>query len=157
MAFSHANCDHPRTPAGRAACRKARGNAPQPAAEATERPTRTRTTPQASKANVKRANTRIRTIGDLAGVPQMLAHGCRIAWEKGWEVRTGHDFNDSKKVIIADGPVAEVTLVWKPALPFGVWGVFVRKHKKPITHRIADINTAFRMAAGDEPLPWGDM
>lgn len=32
--FSHANCSHPRTPAGRAACRKAM-RAPEPAVEAT--------------------------------------------------------------------------------------------------------------------------
>lgn len=157
MAFSHANCDHPRTPSARAACRKARGKAAQGDAKPSTTITGTRITPKRATGNVKRPGTHLRTIGDLPDVPQMLAYGCRIAWDKEWPVVVGHQFNDSEKRIVVTGPVAEVSLVWKPSLPHGVWGVFVRKHKKPITHRIADINTAFRMAAGDEPLPWGDM
>ena len=201
MAMSHADCDHPRTPAGRAACRKGnrtpghdpRCTAPNhnhrkcivPAVDHTEdwarsasrkrkpRGADTRDPVQrlrdhqkalldhpstakrlkARTGDLKRPGTRLRTIGDLPDVPRMLAHGCRIAWDHDWEVKVGHQFNDNEKRIVIDGDVCEVSLVWRPSLPDGVWGVFVRKTS--ITHRIdAGVEHAMRIAAGEEPFEW---
>lgn len=224
MAMSHADCDHPRTPAGRASCRRRAiladrdGNAArvapptphdemeaarltgtlgflvtpeqvaedrrqQEAVRATDagQPRRARkargadtrdpvqrlrdhqkallahpSTVKRLKArtgDLKRPGTRLRTIGDLPDVPRMLAHGCRIAWDHDWEVKVGHQFNDDEKRIVIDGDVCEVSLVWKPSLPDGVWGVFVRKTS--ITHRIdAGVEHAMRIAAGEEPFEW---
>lgn len=192
MAMSHADCDHPRTPAGRAACRRGNPDLPrvglsneldrlagkprrivathhplckQPEGHNTPGcpvPTGTPavvTTPakrrrSAASGQLKRPGTHIRTIGDLPDVPRMLAHGCRIAWQHGWDVVVGHDFNDAEKRIVITGDVAEVALVWRPSLPHGVWGVFVRKHKTSITHRVEEgVEHAMRIAAGSEPFP----
>lgn len=159
MGMSHADCDHPRTPAGRAACRRAggptgriRSHQPPPPQGV---PTPTRRSRSARTGQLKRPGTHLRTIGDLPDVPRMLAHGCRIAWDRGWDVVVGHDFNDTEKRIVINGDVAEVALVWKPSLPNGVWGVFVRKHKHPITHRVeAGVDYAMRIAGGDDEWPW---
>lgn len=160
MAMSHADCDHPRTPAGRAACRKAGGGATttrdrqRTALEGARKELATTRRRKAVSANVKRPGTRLRTIGDLPDVPRMLAHGCRIAWDYGWNVKVGYDFNDTEKRIVIQGTHAEVALVWRPSLPDGVWGVFVRPWDSSITHRIeAGVDHAMRMAAGHDPLP----
>lgn len=201
MAINHANCDHPRTPAGRAACRRAGGPQSTPMSDrdidevilspksgrgssvravddrGVSTPTRRSRSARTGQLrghaegclhpdnahrkcivranNVKRPGTHLRTIGDLPDVPRMLAHGCRIAWDRGWDVVVGHDFNDTEKRIVINGDVAEVALVWKPSLPNGVWGVFVRKHKHPITHRVeAGVDYAMRIAGGDDEWPW---
>jgi len=178
MAMSHADCDHPRTPAGRAACRR-RGilvnghrkiiathhplcsspaghntaGCPVPAGTPAVVTTLPKGRRSAGSVDVKRPGTRLRTIGDLPDVPRMLAHGCRIAWDHEWPVKVGHQFNDDEKRIVIDGDVCEVALVWKPSLPHGVWGVFVRKTS--ITHRIdAGVEHAMRIAAGEEPFEW---
>lgn len=196
MAMSHADCDHPRTPAARAACRR-RGilhdqrvrvlDAGQPTGSrntprriiATHHPLCTSpaghntpgcpvpagtpamvTTPRKGRrsggnVDVKRPGTRLRTIGDLPDVPRMLAHGCRIAWDRGWDVKVGECFNDVEKRIVVNGDRCEVSLVWRPSLPDGVWGVFVRRYKHPIMHRIdAGVEHALRIAAGEEPFEW---
>ena len=165
MGMSHADCNHPRTPAGRRACRDNRRaelfhedairirvlDAGQPVV-ARNTPRRVRKAPSVQ---LKRPGTRLRTIGDLPDVPRMLAHGCRIAWDLGWDVVVGPQFNDDEKRILTNGPVAELALVWKPSTPDGVWGVFVRKHGHPITHRVESIDHAFRLASGDDDWTWG--
>jgi hypothetical protein len=110
---------------------------------------------KSTSVDLKRPGTRLRTIGDLPDVPRMLAHGCRIAWDLGWDVVVGPQFNDDEKRILTNGPVAELALVWKPSTPDGVWGVFVRKHGHPITHRVESIDHAFRLASGDDDWTWG--
>lgn len=174
MGMSHANCDHPRTPAGRAACRQLRTKmepmtdheidgvilSPKPGRGSSTRTinspgvvTGTKRARKPSSVALKRPNTHLRTIGDLPDVPRMLAFGCRLAWDAGWDVVTGPTFNDNEKTIIVNGPVAEITLIWRPSTPDGVWGVRIRPHKHSISSKVADIKTAFRMAGGDEPLP----
>lgn len=156
MALSHATCDHPATPAGRAKCRAAGGpgGTPQVAVAAPKRATGTRATRKGVKAdtrNLKRPGTQIRTIGDLPDVPRLLAHGCRIAWGKGWPVRVGEQFNDTEARIVIDGDLGEIALVWKPSLPHGVWGVFFRVAGTSVTHRLTTIDQAFRVAdEGDD-------
>lgn len=175
MAINHAGHDHPATPAARAACRKRMSNGQSPRDESAERALAGITTTPAqmtvvprtrgdggvvrgakrakpSTVNVKRTNTQIKSIGDLADVPRMLAYGVRLAWANEWTVRVGEQFNDTERRIVIDGPVAEIALVWRPSLPDGVWGVFVRKTS--ITHRVSDVQTAFAMAANADA--WTD-
>lgn len=164
MAISHDGHDHPATPAGRAACRKAMaaGNAPA----ATGKPAKMTVVPRtkgdggvvkglkasASTRNLKKPGTRLKDIGDLPDVPRMLAHGARLAWAEGWEVKVGEQFNDLEARIVCAGPTAELALVWKPSLPHGVWGVFVRPWDSSITHRVNDIQSGVDMAAGRMPI-----
>jgi hypothetical protein len=179
MAINHADCTHPRTPAGRAACRRLAALKETPGVrrarelrEGRRRATLSDASPTGRirhheppppqgvpgpTGQLKRPGTHLRTIGDLPDVPRMLAHGCRIAWKHGWDVVVGHQFNDYEKRIVVTGDVAEVALVWKPSLPHGVWGVFVRKHGHPITHRVeAGVDHAMRLAAGSESWAWDE-
>lgn len=177
MAISHKDHDHPNTPAARAACRKAieRGDGPKggvklnadlanPVRKLAEsagivKPAtvwagvkpkgRGATKVKASSKNLKRPGTQLRTIGDLPDVPRMLAYGCRLAWANDWEVRVGDSFNDNEARIVIDGTHAEIALVWKPSVPDGVWGVFVRNRKSSVTNRIGDVQTAFALAADE--------
>lgn len=100
--------------------------------------------------NVKRPGTHLRTIGDLPDVPRMLAHGCRIAWDRGWNVTVGYVFNDRERRIVIAGTVAEIALVWRPTLPDGVWGVFVRHNGNSITSRVNSIQEAFDAAETED-------
>ncbi len=108
------------------------------------------TSPKASSRNTKKPNTVLRTIGDLPDVPRMLAYGVRLAWANEWEARVGDPFNDTEARIVVTGPVAEIALVWRPSLPDGVWGVFVRNWDSSVTHRIGDVQTAFALAGDAE-------
>lgn len=158
MAISHATCTHPATPAGRAKCRasggpdgttKAAGTAVAPPAAATGTRTKGKR-PTASTRNLKRPGTHLRTIGDLPDVPRMLAHGCRIAWTKGWDVTIGEKFNDLEARIVIKGDLGEIALVWKPSLPNGVWGIFFRPDGSSVTHRIDSVQRAFLIASRDD-------
>lgn len=157
MAMSHANCDHPATPAGRAKCRANGGpdgtvKGPQVDAPARTPATRTRgtkTAPKTSTRNLKRPGTQLRTIGDLPDVPRMLAHGCRIAWDKGWPVTVGEQFNDTEARIVVRGDLGEIALVWKVSLPHGVWGIFFRPDGSSVTHKLTTVDQAFRIASED--------
>jgi hypothetical protein len=103
--------------------------------------------------NHKKPGTQLRTIGDLPDVPQMLAHGVRMAWEREWTVKVGEQFNDAEARIVIYGPVAEIALVWRPSTPFGIWGIFLRKNGSSVTRRMEiGIDYVFRMAAGEDPI-----
>jgi hypothetical protein len=175
MAMSHSSCPHPATPAARAACRKARGqqtvsgrisddafrdppiqsitpeNDAKPATW-TVTPRKTKRARSEPTLDLKRPGTYLRTIGDLPDVPRMLAHGARIAWSRDWGVKVGHPFNDRESRLVVEGLNGEISLVWKVTLPHGVWGIFYRQYGNSITHRINDIETAFRIAADEEEL-----
>lgn len=160
MAMSHSSCQHPATPAGRAACRKAMaatvqaGNDPKPATW-TVTPWRTKRARSEPTRDLKRPGTYLRTIGDLPDVPRMLAHGARIAWSRDWGVKVGRPFNDHESRLVIEGLNGEISLVWKVTLPHGVWGIFYRQYGNSITHRINDMETAFRVAADEEKLTNG--
>jgi hypothetical protein len=161
MAISHAGHDHPNTTAARTACRKAMAVQPHDASTGTTpvpKPAKVksittiggkRRTPVAATGNIKKPRTQLRTIGDLPDVPRMLAYGARLAWANDWPVYVGTPFNDTEARIEIHAPAGEISLVWRPSLPNGVWGVFWRPGYNSITHRVDSIQGAFAMAADD--------
>lgn len=148
MAMSHADCDHPRTPAGRAACRAAGG--PRPTGEHIDvtgpRLAETKRSPIVAVAPRGRARRApavvdakpraIRTIGDMPNVPHVFSSAITAAWENGWDVRTGHPYNDTEKRVLITSAHGELALVWRDGTPHVVWGVFWRPGKSSITHRL---------------------
>lgn len=174
MAMSHADCSHDRTPAGRAACRKqtaefdqAVGKTPltsdrvmralpdrhQQAVRVLDagQPARARNTPRkAASGQLKRPGTMLRNTHDLADVPRRLASPIRDAWSRGWHVRIGEQFTEGERRIEIIAPYGVIALVWRTSTPHGVWGVFWRATGNPITHRIDNVNQAFRLGANEE-------
>lgn len=169
MAMSHKDHNHPNTPQARAACRKAMAKAGTDSglvldlngggirpAQMTVVPRKRgdggvvkgmkATAPKASGKNLKKPGTHLRTIGDLADVPRMLAHGVRTAWTEDWDVVVGEPFNDTEARIVIKGDEADIALVWRPSLPEGVWGVFIRNWNSSVTFKVNSIQEAFEAA-----------
>jgi hypothetical protein len=163
MAISHADHDHPNTPGARAKCRKAMSVQPHDASTGTT-PTKkvqydvdprpgyqpNRTKPRAASKSVKKPGTYIRTIGDLADVPRMLAYGARLAWANEWLVRVGDPFKDDEAHIEIDGTVARVTLMWRVSNPEGVSAIRIRNYNSSVSTKVSDIQTAVAMAGDPE-------
>jgi hypothetical protein len=113
------------------------------------------TTPTAALKTTKRSNTRIKSIGDLADMPQMLAYAVRLAWEDDTlEVVAGHPFNDSEANVIIKGPAAHITLMWKVTNPNGISAMRIRPVDSSVCAGDAtSAQQAVDIAAGREPLP----
>jgi hypothetical protein len=183
MAISHADHDHPNTPAARAKCRREMDNTHTPYVnpmrelvtgtthetmenvEGDRKPVKMTVVPrkrgdggvvkgmQAAKPT-KRSGTRIRTIGDLPDVPRMLAYCAKLAWAEGWEVRVGEPFNDNEAHLVITGPVAEITAIWRVNLPNGIWALHMRKlGSSKGSGKASSALEAIEMAAGRSPLP----
>lgn len=176
MAISHADHNHPNTPSARAACRKRMANGQSPRDESAERAlagitipaapmalnlstgeitTRNikRTTPKTSNRNVKRTATHLRKEHDLADVPRMLAHGCRMAWDKGWDVAVGERFNETEARIEIHAPLAIISLVWKDSNPEGLTALWIRNRETSVAYRLTAIQEG--IDAGDNADAWG--
>lgn len=178
MAISHADHDHPNTPAARAACRKAMAinaegglsavqarlvdGAVTKAAKVTVVP-RTRgdggvvkgmiaAQPVVKGTKVKAYETPIRTAGDLpADIPPHLVRTIEAAWEAGLPVVKGMRLNDAETRILIGGKLAQVALVFNGAANSGV---FVRSLTSSVTHRVDSGPQALALASGDEDWPW---
>lgn len=151
MSMSHANCDHPRTPAGRAACRKAGGGAPRPEGAEKKLADRAgvgRTSPKVSAKNLKRPGSEIKAEHDLGDMPRMLAHGCRLAWAAGVRVEVGPAFREDERVIIAYGTDANVIMTWRPGSE--LHSVSTRPTGTSIWTKRTSVNEAFRVAMGED-------
>jgi hypothetical protein len=161
MPISHADHDHPNTPAARAACRKSMAatgaTVPRKPAQVTVVP-RTRgdggvvrglvaTTPTAAVRRLKVSGTLIKRVGDLADVPADLATEVRRAWKLDWTVQVGHPFNDDERRIVITGPKAEIALVWDSK---GRTATFVRHHDSSVTSRVGTPDDAFDAADTDD-------
>src|SRR5687768_2343416 len=128
MGMSHESCDHPRTPAGRAACRKSGGSgaaAPKPAGKARL----VGVEPLSARGKVRRgprvdqpsSRTRgIRAEHDLVDVPHVFSNIIRASWSAGYEVQTGHPYNLDQRRIIISSDRGWLTLVWRSSQPFGI-------------------------------------
>ncbi|MET0416572.1 MAG: hypothetical protein ABW022_11195 [Actinoplanes sp.] len=174
MAISHADHDHPNTPAARAACRKAMASTGAPVgavrklaeqagivkpAKLTVVPRRKgdggvvkglkATAPEAANKALKRTNTLIKAEHDLADVPRMLAYGVRMAWALDLDVRVGDPFNDAERRIVVQADKGEIAFVWREANPDGLHKIFVRNWDSSITHEIASVQLAFEITAHD--------
>jgi hypothetical protein len=175
MAISHANHDHPNTPAARAACRKRMAAGSSPRDEATERalafdpfaksPQMTVVPRRRGDGGVvqgmkaarpqKRAEERfIRTDADVpADLPRPLLYAIKAAWRRGWDVIDGYPLNDAERRILVGGVVAQVSLVWNAG---GDSGVFVRKLTSSVTHRCDSAQQAVWIASGEDDWPWAN-
>lgn len=162
MAINHGECDHARTPAERAKCRRRQEtmagiveDGHQEAVRVLDagQPTRARNNPRkAVSGDLKRPGTFLRATHDLADVPRRLTPAIRTAWGKKWHVRVGQPYNETERRIEILAPYGVASLVWKDGLPNGIWGVFWRNTGNPITRRIDNVNLAIRLAAGEEEL-----
>lgn len=158
MAISHADHDHPATPAARAACRKAMADGKLVnfniiQTDATKPHTRGVRLVGVAKANGRGFRAfAIRNEGDLAdGVPHVFSGAIRKAWDMGWDVRSAHPYNDTEKRVEVKSDHGTVTLVYKAGNE-RVWGVFWRATSEVITHRITEaevgiVNEAIRRLA----------
>lgn len=169
MGMSHDDCDHPRTPASRAACRKdrtrhgiAQGMDRQQPRERRQRSTkggipagyvRTPDAPRkAASEQLKRPGTYLRNTHDLADVPRVFSRPIHAAWDNGWHVRVGERYNDLERRVELLTPYGVVSLVWRDSNPNGVHGVFWRRLGSSTTHRIDNVNQSIRLGAGEETL-----
>lgn len=157
MAISHADHDHPNTPAARAKCRRANDvggtthlSYENPAKSATltvvPRKRGDGGVVQGLK-NAKRPNTLIKADYDLADVPRILAYGVRTAWALDLDVKVGDRFNDEEKRLTIQHELAEIALVWRDKRPDGIWAVFVRNWDSSKTFKVESIQHAFEVAA----------
>lgn len=172
MAISHADHDHPNTPAARAACRKTMGatGAPvgavrklaedagivRPAKITVAKSPGTKGLREAAEAvrTRKRENTKIKSIGDLTDVPAMLAYAVRLAWAADLEVVAGHPFNDTEANIVIKGPAAHITCIWRVAQPHGIYAMRVRPvNSSKGAGEATTAQQAVDIARGVEPLP----
>lgn len=167
MAMSHENCSHPRTPAGRAACRKAGG----PGASAGSTPTPahadgcisaphkgrcivktvtpavpTPRTPNKTKRDLKRPGTQIRAVADMADVPHAFATAIKSAHELGWVVRAGEPYNDTDRRIEIFGTHGTIMLVWSNTNPSGLQAFSFRPKDSSVATRTVSVSAAFVLA-----------
>lgn len=171
MAISHADHNHPNTPAARAACRKLRSvmEAGTAFAPAFTQPAKVTVVPRTrgdggvvkgmkeSRAfrngqarmqkvdpkNVKRTNTLIKNDSDMADVPRALAHGIREAWARDLDVRVGDRFRHDEARVVIQAELGEIALVWKDSNMHGVNAIFVRNYDSSKTFKVSSIAEAF--------------
>jgi hypothetical protein len=151
MGMSHENCNHPRTPAGRAACRKLGG------------PGAASTTPTVAKVTTKTATGKrtrggwpavgderkryLRAEHDLADVPHVFTAAIRYAWTKNWDVVATRMIPTEKTVQITSEHGC-MALVWKDANPHAV-GAMWRPINSSITSKLATVNVGLDRLNGD--------
>lgn len=161
MAMSHENCTHPRTPAGRAACRKSGG--PTNAQPATPLKNLKRIEPKPAREHVA-ARARgwrgawptvgdarkryLRAEHDLVDVPHSFANAIRFAWTKNWDVVATRIIPTEKTVHITSEH-GVLALVWNDDKPNAV-GSFWRDAKSSVTSRLMTVNVGIDRLNGDK-------
>jgi len=167
MAISHADHDHPNTPAARAKCRKEMGKAtvtgritddalsdPKPqGVPATwhvkpkgKVPAALKVNDPGARKNIKRLNSLIKNVSDLADVPQALAHGIREAWARDLDVRVGDRFRNDEARVVIQADLAEIALVWKDSNVHGVHAIWVRNWDSSKAFKVNSVAEAFMVA-----------
>lgn len=165
MAISHADHNHPNTPAARAACRKRMAAGQSPRDESAERalagvkPAKMTVVPRKrgdggvvkglKESATKRPNTHLRTIGDLADVPAMLAYGVRLAWAADLDVIVGDKFNDTEARIVIKADRGEIALTWRVATPNGIHAIWVRNYDSSRQFKVDSVQHALEVCAHD--------
>ncbi len=158
MAMSHADCTHPRTPAGRAACRAGRTtSAPAVVRTGGGKGVQFDVEPRTARGPRPVRVVRNETPGNVlaggripADMPPALADIVRLADGRGWTAKIGTRYNPSEKRVVVVTSHGELSLVWKASDNLPVWGVFFRAADSSITRRIRTVNGALRLAAGEE-------
>jgi hypothetical protein len=114
-----------------------------------------RTKPKAATKTLKRANSKIKGIGDLTDVPPILAYAVRLAWaEDGLTVTAGDSFTDDQRNIVISGPAAHANLMWRSSNPHGIAKMRIR----PVDSSVCagDVESAQQVidiVTGREPIP----
>ena len=173
MAMSHADCDHPRTPKARAACRKraldtTKAGAPKihvvqrtkgdgGVVKATQKamadagvsgtPKRGR---KAVDVNLKRPGTVLRGRPDHADVPRVFMTAIEQAYRNDWPVIVGETFDDTSRRIVVRSPHGDINLAWSAANPNGIQRVSFRPAGTSVTSVVSSLNGAIRLALGEE-------
>lgn len=165
MAINHNGHDHPATPAGRAACRKAMaaGTTPAPAkpgkAKITVLPKGGRKPipakgVQGPDGDMAAEGWRVRGTAipqdsKLLGVPAYVAEAIKLAWSNDWYVRVGDLWGKSgKSVVIVNGdrddsvPTRELGIGWNST---GIKAVFIRVDGEATT--VPSLNEGLRQLA----------
>ena len=103
----------------------------------------------------KKENSKIKSIGDLADVPAMLAYAVRLAWaDPTLQVVAGAPFNDTEANIVIKGPAAHVTCIWRVAQPHGIYAMRIRPvDSSRGAGEATSAQQAVDIAAGREPIP----
>jgi hypothetical protein len=170
MAMDHTNCDHPRTPAGRAACRKAGGPGSTPQkplmtdAEIDEvmlAPVKSRVRTGGGRSNKPAIHvsvgkaarldaTRIlRANADTKDVPPPFRPAVAHAWKAGYAVHTGTPYNAAERVVELRSEHGTVYLTWRCGNPHGVTKVSWRPASNSLFRTMPSVNEALRMLDGE--------
>ena len=156
MAMSHANCDHPSTPAARAKCRRrqetiagvvedARIERGQMVPEPTASRRGARVTPQPRQARTRT----LRAPHDLVDVPAAFGAVIRWAWEHDLPVGTAEPYNDHERRVIIASDHGWLTLVWKDQTPYGVHASWWRPKGSSVATRLMAVNVGLDRLNGD--------
>lgn len=167
MAISHADHDHPNTPAARAACRKAMGATGAPVGAVRKlaeqagivKPAKMTVVPRKRGdggvvKGMKDAGPErfLRVPSDIpVDCPAPLHFAITRAWENGWDVIEGYKLNDMENRILIAGTIAQVSVVWNAA---GFSAIFIRRLDSSVTHRADSAQAAMGLAAGDDDWSW---
>jgi hypothetical protein len=169
MAISHADHDHPNTPAARAKCRRELDNThlsyENPMRKLAEqagvvKPAKMTVVPRkrgdggvvkGMKAGrtLKRENTRIKAEGDLADMPRMLAYGVRLAWAADLDVVVGDRFNEAERRVVIKADKGEISLVWRESNPEGISKIWVRNYDSSRQFVVDGVQHALEVCAYD--------
>lgn len=174
MAMSHETCTHPRTPAGRAACRKAGGpgavrctcndypedgsvlihshTCPMKAVSVAKNGpslaeviNASAKTPGPKSRVAKMARTTTRKV-NLADMPGVFRTVVKWAEDHGCDVTTS-TIREQNMVHVSGTP-GTLTLTWSPVTPEGVHAVSFRPHGTSVTSRVATVNDGLAKLKG---------
>jgi hypothetical protein len=140
--MKHDACTHPRTPAGRAACRK--GSQINAEAPTGATPKATRNTAVKSPRRTLKAPGQLIRINAI-DVPDPLRPWIKLATENNLDVAAGSPYTESQRVVRIVGESGTLQLVWNETLPFGVADVQYRPHNSSVSRRMPTINEGFRV------------
>lgn len=152
--MKHDACTHPRTPAGRAACRKAMAHVPEHDAPATRRAA---STPRPREIGVEvvdaapgrptrksafRSSVAVlaRSATALDMVPSPTRHVVELAWSNDWGVSYDPKPGGREVRVIVSSPRGDLTLWWKATTPHGIADVQFRAARSSVTRRLPTVN-----------------
>jgi hypothetical protein len=171
MGMSHENCEHPRTPAGRAWCRANGGpgsgavwgslsdNEPtmkvarlgRPYQEAVPAPDQDAVQRQLDKAlgvTAKRGRRASAPKVSIADMPRIFKTAVDWAKDHGCEVNAVPGNNDSVRVQLTRTNVGTLTLTYSHVTPEGVHAVSWRPVGTSVTSRVANVNEGLAKLKG---------
>jgi hypothetical protein len=166
MTINHNGHDHPATPAGRAACRKAMagGATPAPATgkmkitvapKGGRKPVKVKGV-QGPDGDMAAESWRVRGTGipegsKLLGVPAYIAEAIQHAWAQDWYVRVGQQWDSKRKTVVIvkddrndDAPTRELGVAW---IGTGIHGVMFRPAEGEEAVLVPSLNEGLRLMA----------